>query len=89
MVLQMVHRVKSYNMPHIVIDALGKPPLGLLGASVNKNEYYFFRPPRRAFLKLYLNCMRECCVAMKIGLLAIDLIHVLQSRRNLCTRKSG
>ena len=50
------------------IEAIGKPRrLGLLGASVNKNKYNFFSPPRRAFLKLYVDCMRKCCVAMKIG----------------------
>jgi hypothetical protein len=42
------------------IDALGKPRrLGLLGASVNKNEYIFFSRPRRAFFKIVCGLYEE------------------------------
>jgi hypothetical protein len=49
------------------IDALGKPRrLGLLGASVNENKYIFLVDLVAYFLKLYVDCMRKCSVAMKI-----------------------
>ena len=49
------------------VDALGKPRrLVLLGASVDKNKYIFLDDLVAHFLKLYVDCMRKCCVTMKI-----------------------
>ena len=50
------------------IDALGKPRrLGLLGASMNKNKYVVLVDLVAHVLKLYVDYMRKCCGAMKIG----------------------